>query len=373
MAEFAQLANLAEGLAAEPSRLKKRAAIAEAIRAAHAAEERSGQIGLRPDPGTHSQPRRQGAHCVARGVPKFPPMRPATPYTGATMTPRAISAAAALVLCAALLGPGRAAAQSRDLPLVASDAHAPDSLAPRPDASAPSELQLNLDRLGASAASLEHSLPSITCTESGVSQILRKRKTLKSVAFAATLRAVRTPGAGLHESFTLIQVKGKPTPKPGEPFPFFSKGGFDSVLAYFLPAQQPCYIYSLSARRIDFATAPDAASRPPCRDEGVRGFALLDAEGNVTHIERTVPIRSALNFHLTPYASVDLAPVELNGRTFRLSRHVVSEVYDDDLTGRFDATYSDCRLFTATATILPPTQVVAEPTPGLDPGSAAGN
>ncbi|MGD0799110.1 MAG: hypothetical protein ABR910_15455 [Acidobacteriaceae bacterium] len=273
------------------------------------------------------------------------------------MMPRLISAAAALALCAAL-PPGPAAAQSgNDLPLVASDTHAPATPASRPDASAPSELLQDLNRLGGAAASLEHSLPSITCTESGVSQILRKRKTLRRVAFAATLRAVRTPEAGLNESFTLIQIKGKPAPNPGYPFPFFSKGGFDSALAYFLPAQQPCYLYSLSSRRINFATAPDAESRPPCRAEGVRGFALLDAEGNVTHIERTVPIQSALDFRLTPFASVDLAPVQLNGRTYRLSRRVVSEVYDGDLTGRFDATYSDCRLFTATATILPSTQV----------------
>lgn len=289
------------------------------------------------------------------------------------MTPRIISAAAALAVAAALVFPGCAAAQSGPLPLVASDTHAPATPSAPPASSTPSELQQNLDRLGDAAASLEHSLPSITCTESGVSQIRRKRKTLKSVAFAATLRAVRVPGAGLNESFTLIQVKGKPAPSLGYTFPFFSKGGFDSALAYFLPAQQPCYIYSLSARRIDFATAPDAASRPPCRAEGVRGFALLDAEGNVIHIERTVPIQSALNFHLTPFASVDLAPVELNGRTFRLSRRVVSEVYDDDLTGRFEATYSDCRLFTATATILPATRVVDDPTFDPDPASPTGN
>jgi hypothetical protein len=250
------------------------------------------------------------------------------------------NAIAAIALCAALLLASRPAASQS------------------PPASP--QLQQLLDRLGAIAQSLEHSLPSLTCVETGVSQALKKGKVKKRVAFAANLRAIRVPGASLHESFTLTQIDGKPYSKPGFPFPFYAGEGFDSAMVYFRPSQQPCYLYTLSPGRIDFQTIPDAASHPPCRAEGVRGFALVDAAGNVTHVERTVPESSTRNFNLTPFAAIDLAPVELNGHTYQLARHIVSRTYHTDFTGHFEATYSNCQLYTASVTILPGAQVVPD-------------
>jgi hypothetical protein len=257
------------------------------------------------------------------------------------MTPRTIAAAAAALCAALLLAPAAAAQQT---------------------VPASPELRQLLDRIGAAAESLQRSLPGLTCVESGVSELYKKKKVKQRVRFTATMRAIRTPG-GLDESFTLTDIHPKQYFKPHNPFPLFSKGGFDRALTYFLPSQQPCYIYSLSPGRIDFATAGDAASRPPCRAEGVRGFALFDAAGNVTHIERSVPPQSTHDFNLTPFAAIDFAPIELNGHVYRLSQHVVSELYEEDDTRLFEATYSGCRLFTATVTILPPTQVVPNPTP----------
>lgn len=251
------------------------------------------------------------------------------------------SAASAIALCAAILLTPNAPAQQTASP----------------------ELSQLLDRLGAVAESLQHSLPSITCVESGVSEFYKKKKVIKRVTFTANLRAIRTPGAGLRESFTLTKIHPRQFFGLHDAFPLFSEGGFDSALAYFLPARQPCYVYSLSPGRIEFNTAADAASHPPCRAEGVHGFALLDAAGNVTHIERSVPAQSTHDFNLTPFAAIDFAPVELNGKTYRLSQHIVSELYEDDDTRRFEATYSGCKLFTASVTILPPTQVVPNPAP----------
>lgn len=256
------------------------------------------------------------------------------------LRPTRRNAATAIILCAALFFPGtRAAAQSN-----------PGS----------TELRQTLDRLGALAESLQHSLPSLTCVETGISEALRKGKVKRHVAFVANLRAIRNPGAGLHESFTLTQINGKPYTKPGYAFPYFAGEGFESATIYFWPRQQPCYLYTLSPGRIDFQTIPDAASHPPCRAEGVRGFALLDAAGNVTHVERTVPQSSTRDFHLAPYAAIDLAPVELNGHSYQLARHIVSETYHEDITGHFEATYSNCQLYTASVTILPPTQIVPD-------------
>jgi hypothetical protein len=250
------------------------------------------------------------------------------------------SAASAIALCAALLLASRPASPQT--------------------APASPELSQILQRLGDVAQTLEHSLPSFTCIESGVSELYKKKKVKKRVRFTATLR---DPGAGQHESFTLTEINGKPHSKPGYSFPFFSEGGFSSALAYFLPARQPCYVYSLSPGRIEFDTIPDAASHPPCRAEGVHGFALLDTDGNVTHVERSVPAQSTHDFNLTPFAAIDFALVELNGHPYRLSQHIVSELYEDNDTRRFEATYSGCKLFTASVTILPGTQVVPNPTP----------
>jgi hypothetical protein len=257
-----------------------------------------------------------------------------------TLTPTRRNLAAAISLCAALFLPARTAA-------------------PQASPGSP-ELRQTLDRLGAVAQSLEHSLPSITCVETGVSEALKKGKVKKQVQFAANLRAIRIPGAGLHESFTLTRINGKPYSKPGYSFPFYAGEAFDSAVVYFQLSHQPCYIYSLSPGRIDFQTAPGAGARLPCRDDGVRGFALLDAAGDVTHVERTVPETSTRNFNLAPFAAIDLAPIELNGHAYQLVRHVVSETYRDDITGRFEATYSNCQLFTASVTILPGAQIVPD-------------
>jgi hypothetical protein len=211
------------------------------------------------------------------------------------LAPRLHSAAAAIALCAALLHPASGVAQPANPgPLAPLSAPEPTLQA----ATASPELAQALQHLSEAAQNLNKSLPSITCTETGVSEALKHTRVKRRVKFTATLRAVRTPDAGLHESFTLTRINGKPYSRPGYPFPFYTKGGFESALAYFLPRQQPCLVYTLSPGRIDFVTAPDAASRPPCRADGVHGFALLDREGNVTHIERRVPEQSTQDFNL---------------------------------------------------------------------------
>ncbi len=225
----------------------------------------------------------------------------------------------------------------------------------------PPDLQQLLQRLADVAESLEHSLPSLTCVESGVSEGINKGKVKKHVEFTANMRAIRTAAGALDESFTLTQINGKPYSKSSYSFPFFTRGGFDSALAYFLPTHQACYIFSLSTpSRIDFMIAPDAGSHPPCHSDGLHGFAILDPRGNITHIERTVSEQAVHDFQLTPFASIDFAPVELNGQTYRLSRHIVTEYPHGDNTGRFEATYSGCKLFTASVTILPGTEVVPD-------------
>jgi hypothetical protein len=229
-------------------------------------------------------------------------------------------------------------------------------------------LKRELQRLGVAAEALDHSLPSLTCQESAVSERLLRGKVKQHVAFVASMRAVRVPGGHLHETFTLSTLNGKPHSGGNPPFPFYTSGGFDAAMVYFLPEHQACYRYSLSQGRIDFETSPDFASHPQCRDDAVHGFALMDAVGDVTHIERTVSQEVAHDFHLVPFAAIDFAAVELNGQTYRLSQHLISEYPDGDSKGRFEAFYSGCRLFSVSVTIGPPTAVEPD-----GPGSGGGS
>jgi hypothetical protein len=219
-----------------------------------------------------------------------------------------------------------------------------------------SDLKSLLIRLGDEAAALEQSLPSFGCTETAVSQELRKDKVVRRVDFTALLRVRRAADGTLSESTEYATVNGHPFTGGGFTMPAYSEGGFRHALGYFAPQEQPCYRYTLSAGRIDFETAPGPL-KPSCRSAGTRGFALLDAEGNVTHVERTVAPEAASAFHLSPFAAIDLGPVTLNATTYRLSRHLVAERPNGKSIDRFEADYTACRLYTSTVTIGPTTDL----------------
>jgi hypothetical protein len=214
-------------------------------------------------------------------------------------------------------------------------------------------LKQELQRLGAAASALDHSLPSFTCEETVVSQRLHGKKAEQQTNFTATLRAKRAADGTLAESYWLTTLNGNPFSASSFSLPVYVTGGFDRAMIYFLPSLQACYRYNLSPGRIDFETAPDIASHPICKNEGMHGFALLDADGNVTHLERRVSLQGAKDLHLAPFAAFDFANVDLSGRTYRLSHHLLAEIPQGRSTGRFDATYTDCHLYTATVTLGP--------------------
>lgn len=218
-------------------------------------------------------------------------------------------------------------------------------------------LDQELQHLGDAASALDHSLPSFTCQESAVSQLLRRKKVERQNSLTATLRVNRTADGTLAESFKLTTLDNKPFVGGGYSLPVYVAGGFDRAMLYFLPSLQACYRYTLTPGRIDFETAPDAATNPVCKNEGMRGFALLDAEGNVTHLERNVSPEGAHDLRLAPFAVFDFADTNLDGRAYRLSHHLLAEIPEGRYIGRFDATYTDCHLFTATVTIGPATEV----------------
>jgi hypothetical protein len=216
-------------------------------------------------------------------------------------------------------------------------------------------LQQELERLGTAEDTLEHSLPSFSCQEIGVSQWLVGSKMKERDEFTATLRSRRGADGTQAETYVPTVVNGRPFSGGNFSILFYVAGGFDRAMRYFAPVRQVCYRYSLAPGRIEFETAPDAASHAQCPNEGLHGFALLDGEGDVSHLERTVSAKAAQMQHLAPFAAIDFAAIDLNGHTFRLSSHMFSELSQGRTRVTFDATYTDCRLFTTTVTIGPAT------------------
>ena len=231
------------------------------------------------------------------------------------------------------------------------------------------QLAAVLAHLGEQAATLDRSLPSFTCLQAATSEELEPAKhdqppkVVRHVEFTANLRVRRAPDGKLVESAEFLTVNGHPYTTGGFTMPAYAQGGFLQALSYFLPGQQSCYVYSLNGNRVDFEAAPHAAVDANCRSAGTHGFALLDGEGNIQHIERHVSPAGVFAYHLIPFATVDLVPVTLNGISYQLSSHLVSERPNGHAIDRFDSTYANCKLFTATVTIGPATDVPDAPQP----------
>jgi hypothetical protein len=225
-----------------------------------------------------------------------------------------------------------------------------------------------LARLGEQAEKIERSLPSFACQQSATSEELRPEKhgapkVLRHAEFTANLRVVRGGDGALVESAEFLTVDRQPFTSQGFVMPAYSQGGFRQAMSYFLPAQQPCYRYMLTPGRLEFEGAPGSAERDGCRSAGTRGFVLLDSEGNITHLERRVSVQGVTLYHLVPSASLELVPVTLNGETYRLSSHLVSERQNGPFLDRFETSYTNCRLFAATVTIGPAGETPSEKRP----------
>jgi hypothetical protein len=241
---------------------------------------------------------------------------------------------------------------------------APGWGAARAQAPAPAPL---LARLAAVADALERSLPSFTCVETVVSEELHGIKVARRVDFTANLRMTRGADGKLDEAFTVTTLNGNPFSSGVVPHPIYVDGGFGRAMMYFSTPRQPCYRYTVTGlanggSRIDFV---GLGGQPPCIDPGTVGFALLDQAGNVTHIERRVTDEVSRKHRLTPFAGIDFARVELSGRSYWLSQHMVAETPLGRNTAYFEATYSECHQFAATVTIGP-----ASPEPQDDAAGA---
>jgi len=221
-------------------------------------------------------------------------------------------------------------------------------------------LREELAHLAVEAESLHKELPNFTCKETAVSQAIQKKKVKREVRFSADLR-VQRGNDGSDETVHMTELNGKPYTGAEPSTPIMVRGGFDQVLDYFRLSAQPCYVYTLRAGRVDFESTTRSSDDVLCGERGaVQGFALLNSDGDVIHMERRVAEADAFRYGLVPFAAVDLAPVELSGKTYQLSSKMVAEIPRADWLGHFEATYTSCRLFKATITIRPGSNVVTD-------------
>jgi len=213
-----------------------------------------------------------------------------------------------------------------------------------------------LQRAAESAAAYQQSVPNFTCDETIRSELRKGRKTKFRVDTTGSFRVVRTVDLPT-ESRHIVTANGK-TMQDSDSFhlPILMVGGFgNGIPVYFGTSRQACFLYSLSAGRIDFEALPDVPRRAECIGIApqARGFALFDATGAMTHIERRVPEAVAVSTNFATFTALDYAPVAMNGHTFTLPLHVWSEIPKGDLMATFDAHYSSCHLYSGTITLGP--------------------
>ncbi|MFC6645935.1 hypothetical protein ACFQBQ_10165 [Granulicella cerasi] len=224
-------------------------------------------------------------------------------------------------------------------------------------------LATRLQQVADQAHALRADLPSFTCKEEGVSQVLRNDEVRKEVAFTATIRAVRLPDGRIEETQNLVTVNGKPANKHSS-LPYNVHDAFTRVLTYGSAQYQPCYHYELDPRdahRIVFH------SRRPfnlaCGNfPGTEGLIVFDDAGQVMHVERAIPPVESEDWPV-PFAAVDMGTVQLGEKSYRLAQRLESERVEGKDTLREDVKFTECKLFTTSIRLLPGEEVPEENSP----------
>ena len=213
-------------------------------------------------------------------------------------------------------------------------------------------LQARLQKLAVAAGDLQKHLPNFACKETLVSQEIRGGKVKTQAQAAGDLRVERDKDGKPVEQFQPTQMNGRPVGPGPLKFPIYVSGGFKNDLDIFQGELQSCFLFKLSGNRLDFESSPDATT-PGCKDHSdMHGFALLSGD-DITHLERRVAEDAARGRNAVPFGSIDLSRVGLGDSSFLLSTHVIAELPKGKSTYRWEATYSECRLFQVKSTVQP--------------------
>jgi len=226
----------------------------------------------------------------------------------------------------------------------------------------PGSTDARLRQLAADADDLEQRLPSFTCKESLVSQELRGGKVKHQVQASGEVRVRRVGDGALAEHFEVSEINGRPVKGTGQlSVPIFVSGGFKDALGYFLAEHQACFLTAFSGNRLDFKSAPGGKAGACAEVSGTQGVALLDGDGHVVHLERSVTEEQTTERHTIPFASLDLSRMEFDGKPFSLATHVVATIAKGKSTGHWEAEYSACHLFEVTVKVGPAAPADAAP------------
>jgi hypothetical protein len=224
-------------------------------------------------------------------------------------------------------------------------------------AAIPDLLQSRLEKLAVVSEDLEQHLPSFACKETLLSQENRGGKVKRVVRAVGDLRVQRDGTGKLGEHFQATEMNGRAIKPEKLRLPMFVSGGFKNALDFLRVDSQACFRFSLAGNRLDFDSGSEALA-PGCEKHiATRGFALLGDNGDIIHLERRVPDEVALQRNAVPFGAIDLSRVELGGNSFLLSTHVIADIPNDKSTYHWEATYSECRLFSVSVKIGPSTPV----------------
>jgi hypothetical protein len=217
-----------------------------------------------------------------------------------------------------------------------------------------------LPRLYAYASEYRAKLPSLSCDESIISQLVVDGKVIKETKIEATLREIRDSGRSdpFIEHHTFKTVDGRP-PKSHFKIPFLVQGGFANALGFSREDTASCFDYRIVSQnggatlRLDMALKL-GSTNPRCKDiaEGFKKTVLVDAEtGHITHVERTISPEAAKHAKEVYYASIDYGPQKLGNETFWLP----ARIYAHDLSGemRMFAVYSNFHRYAGEMKIVP--------------------
>lgn len=232
-------------------------------------------------------------------------------------------------------------------------------------------LETVLARLRANVTEYRKSVPNFSADESVVSQIEYDGKVRKQDRLDSGFRVSRAPDHTLHEIRVAPSLNGRAVTGRKLSLPYRFSGGFADMPALLTSKCGDFRLAQTGAAepgRIVLLISNKAESNPDCGKSPYTEKAVIDASSfqvlRFEHHAENVEIKNwlthlpfvlALSKHNVVSAAVDYAPVKLGGNTFWLPSRVTSTATDKSkpLTLRYEASYSNFKLFTSSVTITP--------------------
>lgn len=232
----------------------------------------------------------------------------------------------------------------------------------------PPEVQKVLDQ----AVAMTAHVPNFRCAQKAVSGTIRNGRLKDTQKYTGEAITRRVDGdLQFTETFKGDPFKFAGAPK--KPQAFVVTQGFLESTAPLSLRYQRCFDFTVTANRLDFSIR-QVLPKVCKRWAGLKGFALLDPDGTIIHIERTVTsfpdgpptlrediassapgtdLESIVEQvrHPVPFVSVDFRPVTFNGHTYQIATHLEGERTHDGHIEHINVDYTKCEVFGGTMTL----------------------